>query len=457
MLNLLFFVRIYCNFIENLFMTLFFHSVLFLFSTLIFSQSHFRLANSDKKASIPFIESNHLVIIPVNLNGTDLHFLLDTGVENTFLFSLEETDSINFANIEKIKIKGLGSGEAMDALKSSKNKLLIKDYVDQEHEVYIILDQNINFSSQLGIPVHGIIGYSFFKDNLVEINYSKKRVYVYPHDVKSTTKRLNKLSSIPITLEAQKPYVTLTTGLNNENFETKMLIDTGNSDAVWLFENSRIKTPSLFFNDFLGRGFSGDIFGKRARLESLKIQDFTINEPTVSFPDATSLLGVSLVNNRNGSIGSGVLRRFNVVYDYKNNKIFLDKNSNFEDPFNYNMSGLELEHSGMQYVEEKVELFTNALNTINVDLNHDAPTKFKYNFSLKPVLVVLSVRPDSPAAIAGLVKGDEIKKVNGVFAYKYKLYQINEILQSEEGKWITIEYERNRKLFKTKIQLKKIL
>ncbi|RXR19219.1 PDZ domain-containing protein [Flavobacterium amnicola] len=436
-------------------MNLLYHCALLLFSSLLFSQSHFRFANEGKKASIPFIESNHLVIIPVNLNGANLNFLLDTGVENTVLFSLDETDSINFDNIEKIKIKGLGSGEAIDALKSSKNKLIIKNYVDLEHEVYIILDENINFSSQLGIPVHGIIGYTFFKENLVEINYAKKRVYVYPHEAKSTSKRLKKRTSIPITLEAQKPYVSLISVLNNEKIETKMLIDTGNSDAIWLFEDTKIKAPSLFFDDFLGRGFSGDIFGKRARLESLEIQDFVIQQPTVSFPNEASLFGVNFVNNRKGSLGSGVLRRFNVVYDYKNEKIFLDKNSNFNDPFNYNMSGMELEHSGMQYVEEKVELFTNVLQ-IDVSAT-DLPTKFKYNFSLKPVLVVLSVRPDSPAALAGIKKGDELKKINGTLAYKYKLYEINQILQSEEGKWVTIEYERNNKLFKAKIQLKKIL
>jgi len=435
-------------------MNLLFQSVLLLFSSLLFSQSHFRFTNDAKKASIPFIESNHLVIIPVNLNGANLNFLLDTGVENTVLFSLDETDSINFDNIEKIKIKGLGSGEAIDALKSSKNKLIIKNYVDLEHEVYIILDESINFSSQLGIPVHGIIGYTFFKENLVEINYAKKRVYVYPHDVKSN-KKLKNRTSIPITLEEQKPYVTLISGVNKEKIETKMLIDTGNSDAVWLFEDNNIKAPELFFEDFLGRGFSGDIFGKRARLESLEIHDFIIQQPTVSFPNETSLFGVSLVNNRKGSLGSGVLRRFNVVYDYKNGKIFLEKNSNFNDPFNYNMSGMELEHSGMQYVEEKVELFTNVLQ-IDVSAS-DLPTKFKYNFSLKPVFVVSSVRPDSPAALAGIKKGDQLKKINGSLAYRYRLYEINELLQSEEGKWLTIEYERDEKLYKVKIQLKKIL
>jgi hypothetical protein len=40
------------------------------------------------------------------------------------------------------------------------------------HLLYIIVDQNFNISSHVGIPVNGIIGSSVF--NLFEINYEKK-------------------------------------------------------------------------------------------------------------------------------------------------------------------------------------------------------------------------------------------------------------------------------------------
>lgn len=37
--------------------------------------------------------------------------------------------------------------------------------------VYIILDQGFNLFLYIGILVNGIIGYKFFKNNIVEINY----------------------------------------------------------------------------------------------------------------------------------------------------------------------------------------------------------------------------------------------------------------------------------------------
>jgi hypothetical protein len=44
------------------------------------------------------------------------------------------------------------------------------------HLLYIIVDQNFNISSHVGIPVNGIIGSSVFNNNLFEINYEKRKV-----------------------------------------------------------------------------------------------------------------------------------------------------------------------------------------------------------------------------------------------------------------------------------------
>jgi hypothetical protein len=43
------------------------------------------------------------------------------------------------------------------------------------HLLYVILDESFNMS-HIGIPVNGIIGYPFFKNNLLEINYTDKRL-----------------------------------------------------------------------------------------------------------------------------------------------------------------------------------------------------------------------------------------------------------------------------------------
>ncbi len=186
--------------------------ILFLFVLFIiptFSQNGFRIENNKKKVVIPFKFINNLIIIPINVNGTTLNFLLDTGVEETILFSLEENEEVVFSNLDKIMFRGIGTNEPFEGLKSSENKLSINGYNDNHHTIYIVLNQNMNISSQVGVPVNGIIGYHFFKNNCIDINYNRKRIVVYD-DINSISKRLSKYQKIPIFIEEKKPYIKTT-------------------------------------------------------------------------------------------------------------------------------------------------------------------------------------------------------------------------------------------------------
>ena len=130
-----------------------------------------------------------------------------------------------------------------------------------------------------------------------------------------------------------------------------MLIDSGGSDSLWLFENTKdeIKTPKRFFNDILGEGLSGTIYGNRSRIPEFKLGRFTIKSPTVSFLDSISTFNARKFKERNGSIGSNILKRFKVWIDYPNKKITLKKNGSFKNGFNYNMSGLGVIYNGQGF------------------------------------------------------------------------------------------------------------
>ena len=132
--------------------------------------------NSKKdKIVIPFELSNNLIIIDVEINEVKLSMLLDTGSDKNLLFSFPENDTIEFFNTKKIKINGFGKGDLIEGLVSKNNKLKLKDYVDNNFELLLITDENISIINKLGIPINGIIGYSFFKDYFVELNYQIKK------------------------------------------------------------------------------------------------------------------------------------------------------------------------------------------------------------------------------------------------------------------------------------------
>lgn len=434
---------------------------LFLFSLPVLGQEGFVFEKGVDKVNIPFKFINNLIFIPIKVNGVELNFLLDSGVEETILFSMEDKKEVSFFNVEKITLRGLGSEESIEGLKSTNNTLEAKGLKSLNHLLYIVLDQSFNLSSHIGIPVNGIIGYNFLKTNLVEINYERKRITVF-RDTEKNRKRIErKFQTVPITIERSKPYISSSIVINSKEVPVKLLIDIGNSDAIWLFENDKksIKIPAKNFEDYLGKGFSGDVEGKRAQIAKFTISKFEFHNPIIAFPDSTSIKNVRMVKDRAGSVGSEIIKRFSVVFDYPNQKMFLKKNNNFSTPFSYNKSGVELQHYGLQWVQETVHLETVPIIIGDaVDKRgNNSENNFKYKFVLKPIYIIANVRKNSPAAISGLQKGDIVVSINKEPAYQFTLEKINLLLKSEEEKWITFEVERDSQLMKFKFQLLNVL
>lgn len=433
--------------------------IVFIISTCVnvFAQSGFQFEKNKSKIVIPFKLINNLIFIPIMVNGIELNFMLDTGSGETILFSLEDQEQISFRNSKKIKLKGFGNDDYIDGLKSTNNKLSVRGYSDNNHEVYIVLDQEFNLSSQIGLPVNGIIGYKFFENYLVETNYSKKKIFIYKNDSKIKKKLGEKYENSSLLIENSKPYLQTKITINNKIIDAKMLLDTGNSDALWVFlnQNNKIEVPNNNFDDYLGRGFSGQIFGKRARIDKLSITNFDFDKPLAAFLDTISIKKSNIIQDREGSIGAEILKRFNIVYDYPNSKIYFKKNELYNLPFNFNMSGIEVQHDGLQWIKEKEEVSKNG--SIAFSLSEEKIVNFNYKFSLKPTFKITNLRANSPAEHIGLKKEDIIIAINNHQIYNYSLQEINELLKSEEGKSITIEIERNHKTYNFKFQLKNIL
>ncbi|WP_228414526.1 PDZ domain-containing protein [Chryseobacterium sp. SNU WT5] len=417
---------------------------LFLLITLnSFAQQGFQISDS-KKTVIPFKLINNLIFIPVNVNGVGLTFLLDSGVKESILFSLENKE-INFNEIEKVKFSGLGESMDIEGLSSRNNLVTIgKDYRDIKHTIYIILDEGINFSSHIGIPVNGIMGYNFFANHKVEINYSSKKITVYNNNA-FAEKRLRKFKDLPITIENNKPYIMTGVEMTGHKIDSKMLIDLGNSDAVWLFpkliENFEYNRPNI--DDYLGRGFNGDIFGKRSRIHRIYIGDFIFEKPLTAMPDEYSIQNLKLVPNRKGSIGNELLRRFTVVFDYPDRKILLKKNKFFRDAFLFNASGLDIQHDGMDWEKDlvKIETVRNSRSTEAINV-YQAESGFRYNFVLKPKFSVAGCRKDSPCFVAGIRKNDQIISVNNKKTSELTLQKINNILKEDDGTRVKIQVQR---------------
>ena len=372
------------------------------------------LTTDKNRFTIPFTLVNNLIIVPVVINETPLNMVLDTGSPYTLIVDYMGIDELVLSKGKKIVIGGLGHGYDIEAYDSRFNQLKIGKATKQDTHLIILLNSPMKLSQSLGMPVHGITGFDILKDFVVEINYRSKKIKFYKHNYfyQRKKRKIRRHQPTPLLFHERKPYIQASIKSGEHKADTaNLLVDTGGWDAIWWFKNSnpKIPLPSLHYKDTLGYGINGPITGFLSKTDFIKIGNFKFERPTTSFPDSVSLASAVSFENRNGSIGGEIIKRFHVIFDYKNKLMYLKPNLNYNNEFHYNMSGLKLEKT----------------------------------FEFLPFLEIVAVRQNSPAFHSGFKKGDLITSINGEDLKEGDLGKINNLFKSNPGKKITASLLRN--------------
>lgn len=415
------------------------------FSNAVYSQSQFIIHNQKGKEKIKFKLINNLIVFPVEVNGVELSFILDTGVSKPIIFNiLNISDSLKVKNTETIFLRGLGGGASIEALKSKNNVLKIGDAIKIDQDLYAIYSKLLDFTPKLGVPVHGIIGFDVLKDFIVEINYSK-RFLKFHNPYKFTYKDCSNCEVFNLEFYNNKPYMYAMVHNNSKNIPVKLLIDTGGSDALWLFEDAEkyLTSGNHYFDDFLGHGLNGSVYGKRSKIDGFSLKNFKLKDVNVAYPDAESISFNNMMEGRNGSVSGNILKRFNIIMDYSRAKITLKRNGNFRKPFSYNKSGIVLEYGGYRLVKTENKNLDVKRGSFGDQAAPNYVATNNYEISLKPAFSVVELRKDSPAERAGLLKGDIVLYINGKSTYNYSLQQITQFFHGENGKTIKLVVDRN--------------
>lgn len=423
--------------------------LLFLFSfgftSSMLSQSEMRFIGKNNKQKIHFETNNNLIIIPITVNGKNLSFILDSGASKTIIFNVASNDSIILNKSKKIKLRGLGSGEPIEGIRSEDNIIKIKNIMGIHQTIYVVFDNKFDLSLKMGKTIHGIIGYDLLKNFVTKIDYRKKQLIFY-NSKDFSPPNSKKYKNFSLHFHHKKPYLDALVNLSDTSrHSTKLLIDSGNSDALWLFENieAGITTQNNFFIDHMGDGLSGSIDGKRSKIKSFRIGSFIFNNPTVAFLDSTATSYARSYEDRDGSIGSRILNRFTVYLDYPHQRIYLKKTKSFDKEFKYNRAGIELMYAGKTLVKENNIVNKTILGNQQFEERTSIRFEIDYKYSFKPIYAIYKIRPGSPAEQIGLQVNDIISEINGKPAYEYKLQEIRNLFYDDVG--TPIKFKINRK------------
>ncbi len=367
---------------------------------------------------------NNLIVIPVRINDSDtLHFILDSGVQNMLITELGVGDKLQVNYIKEIELSGLGAGETLMAYASPNNNFNISGIIGHHQDLLILKEDIFHLSSRFGMRIHGIMGYGIFADFVVKVNYESKTITFY-NKKKYKYKPRKKDIIIPIEIINLKPYIWAEIKQNsvvlNDNtsakmdtttIPTKLLIDTGGSHAIWLDVSSdkRLQIPIKKKEAYLGKGMRGDITGHLGRSAKLNLRGIELKNITTAFPDSSSIATVKGQGKRNGSLGSEILRRFHITFDYSKNRMILRPNRNFKSKFNYNMAGIEL--------------------------STPVPGTAIY--------LITNIEKDSPVSKFDVQINDQIVAINGRNVNEFTIHQIYELFRSKEGRKIELRLRRD--------------
>ncbi len=373
--------------------------------------------------TLPFRMVNKLILIPVQINGSDtLQFILDTGLENSIICELEADDVLELKHASEVMIRGIGSADPIDAIQSKGNSLRVGEITIQDQD-YIILSSNVlQLSRKMGTKIHGLLNMHAFQEYMIEIDYDRRLLTFYEPGYFREHKNLDGYSSLRMDIKNAAPFIDATIFTNDGTSRpVKLMLDTGAGNALSLDTGSLpgYSIPDSSRDGYLGCSINGNIEGKVGRIRGMDIGPFHLQDVLVSYPDSQVVLLNEAVQGRNGSLGSELLRRFNMILDNPDKKIHIMANSAFDDEFHYDMSGLEI--------------------LVPV------PDEHRY--------IIAGIRKQSRAELAGISPGDEILTINGIPTIQLNLDEIYKYLLGNDGKKIRLELLRGDKKIRASFRL----
>lgn len=370
----------------------------------------FEMPAGKGKIDIPFEYYNNFILVKVKFNKVfTLKFIFDTGAEHTILTKREITD-----------ILAIPYGRTFQVMGSDLQKTLIAHLVKDinletglatafKQDILVLDEDYFRFEEFTGTEVHGILGADLFRRFVVKINYQRRLISLY-NPKYYTPPTSSKYDTYTIKVHKSKPYINGNVFAQKDTIDCNFLIDTGASMALLLntFAHKNFELPPNTIKSNVGAGLGGFIEGYTGRVQNLRFAQYDLQNVITSFQDQEPILNRDSTFFRNGIIGNEILNRFTIILNYPLEKIYFKPNRKFKRKFVYDKSGLTLITAGQ----------------------------------LNNTLVVQNVLPDTPAAEAGIFRGDIIKSINGIPASFLSLKNATNMLRSKAGKTIRIKLER---------------
>jgi len=383
------------------------------------SRTAHKFSDGSAARNIKFELINNLPLVQARVNNSDpLWFLFDTGATNTVIDTKRAaTLGLDAAG----KIVTTGSAGQAEAQRVRNVTIQFPGFEVSRLTIYTLpIDF---FSAHFGIPISGIIGNDIIGRVVTEIDYEKKQLSFY--DARTYQVEANPDSqTLPVTLQDGLPMIQAKFELANRTFSGIFEIDTGSTGAI------QINTPFVRRHNLLSLakrskkenlgGVGGTAEARATRLENVMLGKYRLANSIGKLSLATQ--GDYSSRHYDGLLGGQIFRRFKLVVDLSRRMIIFQPNSLLHEPFEADMSGLELVADG------------NDLATYVID----------------------DLEPGSPAVEAGIKGGETLLAIDDKPVANFSLEEIRRMFMYD-GREYDLTLKRDAETVHVKLKLRRLV
>lgn len=250
--------------------------------------------------------------------------LLDSGFayDGVIIYNTQYLDSLDLSDAVQVKIPGAGSGQPSEGVMIDSTCFTVGDRELANQKIILLRGDAFK-----GFPSNGVTGYSIFGHYITEIDRDLGVINLYPPEdapIDSTW------TTLPLYFKNNKiPWVDVSVVIRDEAPTTlSTYIDFAASDVIVLLDRPgmKISLPDDTVAAYIGRGLSGDVYGKAGTISKLVIGPYELTKVKAS-------IAAEKVRERqpgaDAVLGCGAFTGFNLIFDYAHSKLHLKPNSHF--------------------------------------------------------------------------------------------------------------------------------
>lgn len=373
--------------------------------------------------AIPFTYRSGGVYVELSVNDSIKgQFLFDTGSDQLYLdsqFVERAKIPVNYISSKKI----FGVGEGSQTVPTAKNIKLSLDKLYHDYSNVPI----VNIRAIGGNEIDGVFGTELFKPYIVSINFDSSYLQIIS-DTNDFTAPERYDSVAMFYLGKTKTVIKCHAAINDSiSVSGFTILDLGSGGSLTLTsvigKEKGLETAIPHKYEVARKlgGWGGKTSSWYFRAESIGFGNTIIEDPVMNY--STDTKGYLSSWGLLGLMGTKVIERYNIIFDFYNHRFYYSPNKSFNKAFNGNMTGFNA---------KKIS-----------------------NDSLKRIKVY-NVIPNSPAELAGILKGDIITHIDGVAISQISVDERKNLF-TQESIPIILHFERNGTMHKASLLPRRII